>query len=136
MKPASGEAVGAMWYKAILQNTTCPDEALGGYHAKPSGFNTTTDQLSWAIVLPTGAKGYTVRMYTGNSTKIQEQALVGGLNFNSTTGGLRTGEQRMELVFDGEVVQTAKNGRMIADNCPDGTYNMNPQVLGLSAVTE
>ncbi|QDS76562.1 hypothetical protein FKW77_006819 [Venturia effusa] len=135
MEPASDQPVGAMWYKAILQSTTCPDESQGGYRAKPAGFDKATDQLNWAIVLPSGASGYTVKLYTGDSTLIQEQALVGGLNFNATSGALRTGAQRMELLVNGVVVQTAGNGREMTDNCPDGIYNMNPQVVGLSAGT-
>lgn len=135
MTPATGDAVGALWYKPIMQNTKCANESLGGFYAKPAGFNKTTDQLNWAIVLPPGAEGYTVRLYTGNSTKIHEEVLVGGLNFNATSGGLRVGEQSMDLLLNGKVVQTAKKGRSISDNCPDGIYNMNPQVVGLRAVT-
>ncbi|KAE9964512.1 hypothetical protein BLS_008270 [Venturia inaequalis] len=61
MTPATGDAVGALWYKPIMQNTKCANESLGGFYAKPAGFNKTTDQLNWAIVLPPGAEGYTRR---------------------------------------------------------------------------
>lgn len=132
MEPAAGDVAGAFWYKTIMQNTICANESLGGYNAKPAGYNKSTDQLNWAIVLPPGAEGYAVRLYSGGSTVLQEQALVGGFNFNATDGGLKTGEQRMELVLDGEVVQTAEGGRLVTDNCPDGIYNMNPQVVGLT----
>lgn len=132
MQPPSGPAVGAMWYKTILQSTVCSNENLGGYDAKPDGFSSTKDQLNWAVVLPTSATGYSVRIYSG-SQKIQEQNLVGGLNYRAADQGVQIGMQRMELLLNGNVVQTAKNGRCITNTCPDGTYNMNPQVVSLTS---
>ncbi|OCL08544.1 glycoside hydrolase family 71 protein [Glonium stellatum] len=131
MTPPSNLPVGTLWYKSILQRIICPDERLGGYYSKPDGFETAKDQLNWAIVVPAGATGYSVRAIS-NFKVIQTQKLVPGLNFGAADRNVEAGVQKLELLLNGKVVQVAKDGRCITDTCPDGIYNMNPQVVGLT----
>ncbi|EKG19988.1 Glycoside hydrolase family 71, partial [Macrophomina phaseolina MS6] len=48
--PATDAATGALWYKAILQSASCPNEGNGGVYAKPDGWAKGEDVLSWAVV--------------------------------------------------------------------------------------
>ena len=126
MAPPSGAtAVGAMWYKTILQSATCSGAT------QPDGWSTGTDSLTWAIVLPSGSSGMTVRL-TSNGAVISTVNVNPGLNFGSPTG-VQAGAQMLELLNPaGSVVMTATGGLCVSSGCPDGMYNMNYQVIGLS----
>lgn len=126
MAPPSGAtAVGAMWYKTVLQSTTCSGAA------QPEGWSTGTDSLSWAIVLPSGSSGMKVRA-TSNGAVISTVDVNPGLNFGSPTG-VKAGAQMLELLNSaGTVVMTATGGLCISSGCPEGMYNMNYQVVGLN----
>ena len=126
MAPPSGAtAVGSMWYKTILQSSTCSGAT------QPNGWSTGTDSLSWAVVLPSGASGYQVRA-TSNGKVISTVKVNAGLNFGSPTG-VQAGSQLLELLDStGKVVMSATGAECVSSGCPAGIYNMNYQVVGLS----
>lgn len=126
MAPPSGAtAVGAMWYKTILQDADCSGTTA------PDGWDTGSDSLSWAIVLPSGSSGMRVRA-TSNGVVISTVSVNSGLNFGSPTG-VQAGAQMLELLNSaGTVVMTATDGACVSSGCPLGMYNMNYQVVGLS----
>lgn len=61
----SANPVGAIWYKTILQSTTCPDNGLGGFYSPPSGASVGLDNINWAVVLPSNGASYTIQ-FTSN----------------------------------------------------------------------
>lgn len=126
MAPPSGAtAIGSMWYKTILQDADCSGAT------QPDGWSTGTDSLTWAIVLPSGSSGMTVRL-TSNGNVISTVSVNPGLNYGSPTG-VQAGAQMLELLNSGgSVVMTATNGQCVSSGCPAGIYNMNYQVVGLS----
>lgn len=129
--PSSDAATGALWYKAILQSASCPNEGNGGVYAKPDGWDTGEDVLNWAVVVGEGSDGWKARLVSGGE-EIGSVDLVEGMNYGKVEG-LKAGAQRLEVVDgDGKVVRVAAGGRCVSDGCPDGIYNMNPQVVGLA----
>ena len=49
---------------------------------------------------------------------------------------LQEGDQRMELLdATGKVIMVASGGRCVTSTCPDGIYNLNPQILELTMDT-
>lgn len=119
-------AVGTMWYKTILQSSSCPGAE------KPRGWETGTDTLNWAVVMPKGSQGMSVRGWSAG--KMLQSVKVGeGLNWGSFAG-LQAGAQTIELLdAGGMVVMSAGGGKCVSGGCPDGIYNMNVQVAGLEA---
>lgn len=86
--------------------------------------------LSWAVVVGEEAKGWKARLLSAGE-EIGSVELVAGLNYGKVDG-LKAGEQRLEVVdANGKVVKVAAGGRCVSEGCPDGIYNMNPQVVGL-----
>lgn len=133
--PGGASAVGAIWYKTILQSAVCSNEGSNLYTQKPNGFNQGTDSLSWAIVLPPSTAGWSAVAYSDNA-QIGQWSLSGGLNYGAGSG-LRAGLQRLEIRdASGKVIKVAAGGRCVSDKCPDLIYNMNPQVVGLSDPNE
>ena len=126
MAPPSGAtAVGSMWYKTILQDSSCSGATL------PNGWSTGTDSLTWAVVLPPNASGMKVRL-TSNGYVIATTVVNPGLNFGSPTG-VQAGTQILQLLNSaGTVVMTATGGACVSAGCPLGLYNMNYQVVGLT----
>lgn len=127
----SAPVVGAIWYKTILQTSICPNNA-----PKPAGFEQGTDSLNWALVLPSSAaQGWSAVAYSDN-TQIGQWDLKAGLNYAAATG-LRAGLARLEVRdWSGNVVKVAAGGRCVSSGCPEGIYDMNPQVVGLSDASE
>ena len=125
MAPPSGStAIGSMWYKTILQSTTCSGAA------QPSGWSTGTDALNWAVVLPSGSSGMKVRT-TSNGKVLATTSVNPGLNFGSPSG-VQAGSQLIELLdSSGNVVMSGTAGECVSSGCPAGMYNMNFQVVGL-----
>lgn len=130
--PGSPPVVGAIWYKTILQTSTCANNA-----PKPAGFEEGTDSLNWAMVLPasSAAQGWSAVAYSEN-TQIGKWDLKAGLNYGAAAG-LRAGRTILE-VRDGaaNLIKVVAGGRCVSSDCPDGIYNMNPQVVGLSDADE
>ncbi len=127
MAPPSGAtAIGSMWYKTILQGATCSGAT------QPTGWSTGTDSLSWAVVLPSNSSKMKVRL-TSNGKVISTVSVNPGLNFGSPTG-VQAGAQMLQLLnAAGTVVMTATGGLCVSSGCPQGMYNMNYQVVGLSS---
>ncbi|KAG9229042.1 putative glucan endo-1,3-alpha-glucosidase agn1 [Amylocarpus encephaloides] len=122
--PSSTPAVGAMWHSTILSTADCPSDT------KPSGFSLAKDQINWSIVLPSTASGYTVSLVSG-CEELGSVKLMPGLNYGATST-IKPGRQRMVVTDEeGKVVLAASNRRDVSAGCPDGIYNMNPQVVGL-----
>ncbi|KAB2575988.1 Glucan endo-alpha-glucosidase Agn1 [Lasiodiplodia theobromae] len=133
MRPfGSAETVtGALWYKTILQSTTCPLEGNGGVYAKPDGFDKGEDVLNWAVVVGEDAEGWKANLIS-DGEQIGSVELVAGLNYGKAEG-VKAGFQRLEVVdADGKTVRVAAGGRCVSTGCPDCIYNMNPQVVGFS----
>jgi len=133
MEPPSGQpAVGALWYKTILQDSVCPiDEnpLVSNYSMKPDGFETGIDQLNYAVVVEVGGSGYSLQPWS-NGVALTPVQLVPGLNYGSFTG-IQAGYQRLEMYKNGAIVLAATGGRCISAGCPDCIYNMNLQVVPL-----
>ena len=137
MAPPSGTpAIGALWYKTILDSSTCPvsDSALiANYSLPPDGFDTGTNQLNYAVVIEAGATGYSLEAYS-NGVELGSVNLVPGLNYGAFSGA-QAGYQQLYLWNNGAVVLSATTGRCISAGCPDCIYNMNPQVVALTEDT-
>ena len=123
--PANTQAVGAIWYKDLLQDATCPNNAQ-----QPEGWATGRDSLNWAVVIAAGSNGMQVRAIS-NGVVLQTATVYPGMNWGSPSG-VQAGVQMLELVdAGGNVVMTATGGKCVSSGCPDGVYNMNFQVVGL-----
>ncbi|KAL1624390.1 hypothetical protein SLS56_007794 [Neofusicoccum ribis] len=139
MAPAndSTDAVGALWFKPILASTACANEDDGNlHHEKPDGYDVAVDVAAWAVVVAPDAvdagRSLTLRGFSGGEAMPQDVELTAGLNFGNFST-LRSGAQCMEVRdADGKVVFVASGSREVSDDCPDGIYNLNPQILGLS----
>lgn len=69
---------------------------------------------------------------TSNGEVLQMTRVYPGLNFASPDG-VRAGKQMLELLdAGGKVIMSAGTGSNVSSSCPDGIYNMNYQVVGLS----
>lgn len=129
----NANATGALWFKPILADTSCADEDDGDLHnEKPSGYEVAVDVSTWAVVVGEGSDGWTVQGYSGGETLGGKVELVQGLNYGNFSG-MREGKQCVEVRDkEGSLVAVAKGGREVSKDCPDGIYNLNPQVLELS----
>lgn len=148
MRPVNGEtATGAFWYKTILMSTQCsidPGKVSGGdsqYLVKPDGFDTASDLISYAVVIPDPESGKTEEWSLRFSSGGKISTITGlkpGLNFGNSAAA--EGVQRMDLIkhVDGssEINSTAVGGRCIYDDCPDCTYNMNPHVAAFGDTSD
>jgi glucan endo-1,3-alpha-glucosidase len=126
MTPPSTTPVGAIWYNTILKTASCPSDT------KPGSYSLAKDQINWSVVVPSTASGYTAS-FTSGSMDLGQVKLVGGFNFGATSS-IKAGAQKM-VVKDGsgKVLATASSRRDVSSGCPDGIYNLNPQVVGLKA---
>ena len=123
--PANTQAVGALWYKTITDQTICPNNT-----PTPQGWDTATNTLNWAIVLASGSSGMKVRVLS-NGVVLQTTGLFPGLNYGSPPG-IQAGVQRLEVVdASNNVIMSATGGKCVSSDCPDGIYNMNFQVEAL-----
>lgn len=129
--------MGAMWYKTILQNASCPNNAAGLYGEQPRDFDTGIDALNWAVVLPAKSKATTVSgISNGVALQSNTTVLQPGFNFGAIQG-VQAGMQTLKIIdAKGKVVMSATNGTVVSTGCPDGIYNMNYQVIGLQAVSK
>ncbi|KAJ7116114.1 glycosyl hydrolase family 71-domain-containing protein [Mycena crocata] len=110
--------VGAIWYKTVMGDTTCPN----GDH--PGGWEVARDDLSWGLVLKAGKDTSNYRLYLiSGGTITLHTGFKDGLNFGTTV--LSPGMQRLELYDGPRLIYEAKGGRDVHSDCPDGIYNMN-----------
>ncbi|KAL1640670.1 hypothetical protein SLS58_006684 [Diplodia intermedia] len=135
MAPVNNSSVtGALWFKPILARTACADERDGDlHHEKPAGYEVAVDVATWAVVVgeEDAEAGWTVHGFSAGEELGSGAALGAGLNFGNFTG-LREGRQCVEVRDgDGGLIAVAKGGREVSADCPDGIYNLNPQVLEL-----
>jgi hypothetical protein len=133
MRPLSGDIVGAMWYKTVLQDSAdcgVTDE----YTAKPSGYDTGTDAIHWAVVVSPNYAGYTLATLSGE-VQLSSTTLKAGLNFGSGSS-VSAGIQRIDVIdTGGSVVQSATGYLCVSEGCPEYIFNMNYQVVPLSTDT-
>jgi len=130
--PPNIPAVGVLWYKTILQNASCPNNTAGLYGQQPRDFSTGYDALNWAVVLPAKSTGMRISGFSNNVT-LNTTTLGPGFNFGAFNG-VQAGAQTLNLIDStGAVVMSATNGMAVSTGCPDGIYNMNYQVIGLSS---
>lgn len=141
MRPFNADSsgiTGAYWYKTILSETTCPEDADGvgieeQYLVKPESFENAQDLSDYAIILPEGASGWSLKVNSGGTTDVIT-GLKAGLNYGHAQ--LEAGAQSLQLLdASGNVVATASGGRCVygGDTCPDCTYNVNPTVIEFKA---
>lgn len=129
----NSSAAGALWYKPTLLSTSCKEDG-DLHHQKADGYSVAEDVSAWAVVVRAAdvdSRGFAVHGFSGGE-EVGSQDLVGGLNHGNFT--LKTGKQCLEVRDrDGGLVAVARGGKEdVSDNCPDGIYNLNPQVLLLS----
>jgi hypothetical protein len=93
MTPSGRPAEGALWYKTILQDVTCPNDGTGLYNDKPEGFDGGFDNLNWAIVVPSSSADLSLQSIS-NGQVIDTQNPVQSLNFGSS-GPVSAGFQRL-----------------------------------------
>lgn len=74
--PTGSTAVGAMWYRSILKDAVCANDPLG----KPSGWEAGEDAVNYAVVLPAGTSGSSIRT-SSDGKQLQTVGAVGGLNY-------------------------------------------------------
>ena len=125
MTTSTGTVLGAIWYKDILQSSYCSGDT------QPTGFSAGTDAINWAIVVAEAGLGYKIRL-TSNGAVLDTADLHVGLNYGSTST-INAGSQLVQVLdSSGDVIRTAEGGPDVSGGCPDGIYNMNYQVVGLS----
>ena len=122
--PSGSQAVGAMWYRTILKDATCAND-----QPKPTGWQAAQDAVNYAVVLPSGGGGMSIRTTSGGNV-LQTVAGQGGLNYGSV-GGMATGAQKVEMVDgSGNVVLSAESVKDVTADT-DGICNFNYQVAAL-----
>ncbi|OTA90693.1 glycoside hydrolase family 71 protein [Hypoxylon sp. CO27-5] len=121
MKPRSGSFAGAMWYRGVLNS--CSGD-------KPRGSGAAVDAVNYAVVLPSGSSGYSIRVTSGGQV-LATQPVSAGLSYNSVAG-LRTGAQKIELLNgSGQVVASANSNVDVSNTPTNGFCNYNYYVAGL-----
>jgi glucan endo-1,3-alpha-glucosidase len=127
MAPPSGSSgVGAMWYHPYLKNATCTSDPLG----PPGGVSAAQDAVNFAVVLPAGSTGLSVRVTSGGVV-LQTIPIVAGLNYASVPG-IQLGAQMMEVAdSSGNVVLTASGTVDVQADAADGDCSFNYEVVGL-----
>lgn len=121
MKPAGGAPEGAMWYHTVCTGASCN---------KPSGGEVDVDNVNYAVILPAGVEGYSVRITSGGKV-IKTVPAKAGLNYMSVLG-LQPGKQTMDLLDSNGVCMTATGTLEVAQDA-QGTCNYNYQVAALAA---
>ena len=123
MKPhGDGAFTGALWYRSATR--ACSGDV-------PRGAGAASDAVNYAVVLPSGADGQSLRVSSGGET-IAEIGLRAGLNYGSVPGA-RTGAQKIELLgSDGNIVAEA-TGKVDVSDSPNeyGFCDYNYFVSGL-----
>ncbi|EKG13545.1 Glycoside hydrolase family 71 [Macrophomina phaseolina MS6] len=123
--------VGAIWYKPVSSQTLCP--GAGPSAQEPLGYGAARDVVAYGVVVGAGSDvaGWKLRMWSGGVQVGAAVPLVPGLN-SGVFGALNPGGQRLEVLNkENRVVMRAAGGRCVTKTCPDGIYNLNPQVVGL-----
>ncbi|TVY88433.1 Mutanase [Lachnellula willkommii] len=128
--PASTNPFGAIWYKTILQSTTCPDNSLGGFYSAPSGASVGSDTINWAVVLPTNGTDYSIQFVSNGA--VAGTTVPGKAGYQYGSVNLSANQQFMKIVDAAGTVQYSTGlGRCVSATCWDDIYNYNPQILAL-----
>ncbi|KAI0839316.1 glycoside hydrolase family 71 protein [Hypoxylon sp. FL0890] len=121
MKPHTGNFAGTMWYRGVL--ISCSGD-------KPRGSGAAIDAVNYAVVLPPGSSGYSIRVTSGGQV-LATQPVGAGLSYNSVAG-LKTGAQKIELVDgSGQVVASANSQVDVSNEPTNGFCNYNYYVAGM-----
>lgn len=121
MTPTNGKFAGALWYRGVL--TSCSGD-------KPRGAGAARDAVNYAVVLPAGSSGHSIRVTSGGQV-LATQPASAGLNYNSVPG-MKTGAQKIELVDgSGNVVASASGSVNVGTSPTNGFCNYNYYVSGL-----
>ncbi|KAF2802300.1 uncharacterized protein BDZ99DRAFT_527667 [Mytilinidion resinicola] len=126
-----GHYIGSIWdeqsdYKQTLSTSYCPNENYGFYDTKIAGYSSGADQVNYAISVPSSSTGLKVRYNSGTT-----QNLKPGLNYGSFP--ISTGGQTLEVIDGSSKVIVGGTGTYcVSGNCPEGFYNYNPQMVGLT----
>lgn len=121
MTPTNGKFAGALWYRGVL--TSCSGD-------KPRGAGAARDAVNYAVVLPAGSSGHSIRVTSGGQL-LAMQSVSAGLKYNSVPG-MKTGAQKIELVDgSGNVVASASGSVNVGTSPTNGFCNYNYYVSGL-----
>lgn len=125
--PSGSEGIGAMWYHPYLKTATCASDPLG----PPGGVGAAQDAVNFAVVLPAGSSGMSIRVTSGGVV-LQTIPVSAGLNYDSVPN-IQLGAQLIELVdSSGSVILTASGTVDVAADETDGDCSFNYEVVGLS----
>lgn len=119
MAPPGDSPIGAFWYHPTLKNCDGLDSI--------SHIGSAQSALNYAVVLPSDSEGVSIRVTSGD-TQLSETKLSPGLNFASLDGQT-TGEQKVELVANGETFMSAKSPSNVPSDVE--ACNFNFVVVGL-----
>ncbi|KAL1982151.1 hypothetical protein VTN96DRAFT_1686 [Rasamsonia emersonii] len=125
--PAGGKAVGVMWYRSLLTTANCSPDPMG----KPSGWQNAQDAINFAVILPEGASGYTINVYSNNK-QIGSFPANAGLNGQSVPGLQAGGGQRVEVVDSSNKTIISATGTKDVQAQTTGLCNYNYVVAALS----
>lgn len=122
MTPRGGSPIGAMWYRGVL--TSCSGDV-------PRSSGAAVDAVNYAVVLPAGSDGYSVRV-SSNGKELSTTPAQAGLNYNSV-GGMTTGSQKIELLDGSGAVVASATSLVDVVQGPVGDFcNYNYYVAGLA----
>jgi glucan endo-1,3-alpha-glucosidase len=125
--PLSGSAEGAMWYRPLLTSASCSNSI--------SNYQEAQDAINYAVILPSDASGYSIKLYSNNNllqTISGNAGLNGGMVLGLQSGAAST--QKLEVVdSSGAVVASATGTKDVVGQSPNATCNWNYEVVGLSS---
>lgn len=122
MAPPGDSPIGAMWYRGVL--ASCSGDV-------PRGNTAGIDAVNYAVVLPAGSEGFSVRV-TSNGQDLGSTPAQGGLNYNSVAG-VTPGAQSIEVLdASGTVVAKASSSVDVSEGPVGDFCNFNYYVAGLA----
>ena len=125
--PTSGSPEGAMWYRTLLTTASCSSTI--------SNYQEAQDAINYAVILPAGASGYSIKVYSNGQlleTVAAQPGLNGGMVLGLQAGSAST--QKIEVVnSSGSVVSSATGTKDVLTESNNGSLcNWNYEVVGLS----
>ncbi|KAF4985434.1 hypothetical protein FGRMN_11209 [Fusarium graminum] len=124
---------GALWHKSIFQSTTCPGgNSKVKYFQAPNGTDAGLDALHWALAVPVNAAGWVADVISDGKS-ISSTTLKAGLNYGTIEEGISAGTQRLLIRNGATIVAGTDRGRCLSEECHDGIYNFNPQIMGVKS---
>lgn len=124
--PVGSAAAGAMWYRALLVSAACANDAQG----KPTDWESAQDAVNFAILLPAGTSGVTIKVFSAGR-QIGSFPGVAGLNAQMVLG-MQVGAQSVQVVdASGTTIMTAAGTMDVAADTTGNVCNFNYQVAKL-----